>query len=128
MKKPSKTADLLRVLGQKAPAAASHTQSTAEAHAPKTRTARLPSRSTAPARPAPKRVRGKSIHFWLHDEDLKLIREIAVWLLPHRRRVNDSLIIKTILRAAKTGPALLAAYDQAIKIDGRSQVHKNAPK
>jgi hypothetical protein len=49
----------------------------------------------------------------LHDEDQALIQEIAVWLLSHRKRINVSLVLKTVLRAAKTGPELLAAYDEA---------------
>jgi hypothetical protein len=55
----------------------------------------------------------------LHDEDQKLIQELAVWLLSQRKRINSSLVVKTVLRAAKTGPELLAAYDEAVKIDGR---------
>jgi hypothetical protein len=64
-------------------------------------------------------IRGKAIQFYLHSPDEKLIRDFAVWLAPHRKRINDSLVIKTVLRAAKTGPELLAAYDTAVKVDGR---------
>jgi hypothetical protein len=56
---------------------------------------------------------------WLHEEDQKLIQELAVWLLSQRKRINSSLVVKTVLRAAKTGPALLAAYDEAVKVDAR---------
>jgi hypothetical protein len=61
------------------------------------------------------------VQFYLHAEDEKLIREFVVWLAPHRKRINDSLVIKSVLRAAKTGTELLAAYDAAVKIDGRSR-------
>jgi hypothetical protein len=46
--------------------------------------------------------------------DEKLIRELAAWLAPHRKRINDTLIVRAVLRAAKTGPQLLAAYDEAL--------------
>lgn len=59
------------------------------------------------------------MHIWLHAEDQKLIQELAVWLLSQRKRINTSLVLKTVLRAAKTGPQLLAAYDEAVKIDAR---------
>ncbi len=63
--------------------------------------------------------RGRAVQFYLHPEDEKQIREFVVWLAPHRKRINDTLIIKTVLRAAKTGPEFLAAYDKAVKVDGR---------
>jgi hypothetical protein len=66
-------------------------------------------------------IRGKAVQVYLHAEDEKIIRELAVWLAPHRKRINDSLVIKTVLRAAKTGPELLAAYDAAVKVDGRTR-------
>lgn len=77
----------------------------------------------AKKRPVLSSKRGKAIQFYLHTEDEKLIREFFVWLAPHRKRVNDSLVIKTVLRAAKTGPDFLAAYDKAVKVDGRI-IHK----
>jgi hypothetical protein len=69
-------------------------------------------------------IRGRKIDFYLHAEDEKLIREFAVWLAPHRKRINDSLVVKAVLRAAKTGPGLLAAYDAAVSVDGRSRLNK----
>jgi hypothetical protein len=33
--------------------------------------------------------------------------------------------MKTVLRAAKTGPELLAAYDAAVKVDGRTREKRN---
>jgi hypothetical protein len=65
---------------------------------------------------------------WLHTEDLKLIQELAVWLLSQRKRINTSLVVKTVLRAAKTGPELLAAYDEAVKVDARLPRKDRAPK
>lgn len=63
----------------------------------------------------------KAIQFYLHEADEKLIREFAVWLAPHRRRINDSLVVKAVLRAAKTGPDLLAAYDEGLAVSKAHQ-------
>jgi hypothetical protein len=125
MKKHSKTADLLRVLGAKIPPGA---RPLAPKTGPVTRaTARIAQKPRPQKRPAPRAtshaerrpVRGKAVQFWLHDEDQRLIREFALWLLSQRKRINSSLVVKTILRAAKTGPELLAAYDKAVKVDAR---------
>jgi len=77
-----------------------------------------------PRKMAARGIRGRKIDFYLHAEDEKLIREFAVWLAPHRKRINDSLVVKAVLRAAKTGPGLLAAYDAAVSVDGRSRLNK----
>jgi hypothetical protein len=135
MPKPSKAADLLRVLGgQKTP---TDTPADKTVAAPEPTTPGKAERQTAPPSPKkgvrpshapasrpPKAIRGKAIQFYLHEGDEKLIREFAAWLAPHRKRINDSLVVKAVLRAAKTGPALLAAYDEAVAIDGRTKVHK----
>jgi len=118
MPKSNKAADLLKVLGRKTPTAPRPVVQ--KTTAPTRRTAQRSPINRPPKREGPT-IRGKGVQLWLHDEDHKLIREIAVWLLPHRRRINDSLVVRTVLRAAKTGPELLAAYDAAIKVDGRSR-------
>jgi len=85
-------------------------------------------RPIAPKRPAgATSTRGKPVQLYLHDEDQRLIRELAVWLAPHRKRINDSLIVKTALGAARTGPQLLAAYDDAVKVDGRTRRKGSKP-
>lgn len=123
MKPRSKAADLLKVLGQKSVAP---TAAKPKATAPERRDTargtetRSPDRQRARNRTAPQTIRGKAIQFYLHAPDEKLIREFAVWLAPHRKRINDSLVIKTVLRATKAGPELLAAYDAAVKVDGRT--------
>jgi hypothetical protein len=138
MPKPNKAADLLKILGgQKAPGAdmPPARPETRQAEAPAVKTThqapptlkRAGKPSQAPASRAPKAVRGKAIQFYLHDGDEKLIREFAAWLAPHRKRINDSLVVKAVLRAAKTGPALLAAYDEAVAIDGRTKIHRKRP-
>jgi len=128
MKKHSKTEDLLKVLGRQSPyvttpvpkpeVRAQH-RATPEAKSrpPRTEKDTGERRRTLPTG----RVRGKAIQFYLHAPDEKLIRELAVWLAPHRKRINDSLVIKAALRATKTGPELLAAYDAAVKVDGRTR-------
>ncbi len=73
----------------------------------------------------PKASRGKAIQFYLHEPDEKLIREFAVWLAPHRKRINDSLVVKAVLRAAKTGPDLLAAYDDGLAVSKAHQKKKS---
>jgi hypothetical protein len=121
--KPNKTADLLKVLGQQTPTAA---VPETKPRAPEPPPAPLPStknkRQNSSSTPKPATgLRGRGVHLWFHEEDEKLIRELSVWLHTQRPRINDSLVIKAVLRAAKTGPALLAAYDEAVKIDGRKR-------
>jgi len=122
MAKPSKTADLLKVLGQKAPSV-EHPIAAPEAPRRERSEAEPPQKAKPRAeqrrQSAPPPVRGKAIQFYLHEQDQKLIHELSAWLASQRKRINDSLVMKTVLRAAKTGPALLAAYDEAVKVDGR---------
>jgi hypothetical protein len=128
MKKHSKTEDLLKILGRQsspvtAPASKLETpakhRATSEVKTGAPRTEKRKGEYTRT--PPTARVRGKAIQFYLHAPDEKLIRELAVWLAPHRKRINDSLVIKAALRATKTGPELLAAYDAAVKVDGRTR-------
>jgi len=133
MKKHSKTADLLKILSQKptqtasAPVKPERPASRAQPRVPQGSPAERPHlRGAYPRAVPPPPVRGKAIQFYLHAPDEKLIREFAVWLAPHRKRINDSLVVKTVLRVAKTGPDLLAAYDAAVKVDGRTQRKRRA--
>ena len=127
MAKSNKAADLLKLLGQRTPAAApatkASTASAGKADTPTDRQYAKPKAESAKPRP-PKGSRGKAIQFYLHDSDEKIIRELAVWLAPHRRRINDSLVIKAVLRAAKTGPQLLAAYDEGLAVTKAHQQGK----
>jgi hypothetical protein len=128
MAKSTKAADLLKLLEQKTLSSApSPKSSTAPAAKPGTERDRS---ATTKPKPSPTRTarpqgsRGKAIQFYLHDSDEKLIREFAVWLAPHRKRINDSLVIKAVLRAAKTGPGLLAAYDDGLAVTKAHQRRK----
>src|SRR5581483_12369489 len=122
MAKSNKAADLLKLLGQRTPSSPPKppAQPDPKRENPKERQTTNPKPSQPRSAP-PRGSRGKAIQFYLHDADEKLIREFAVWLAPHRKRINDSLVIKAVLRAAKTGPGLLTAYDDALSIDGRSK-------
>jgi len=117
MPKPNKAADLLKVLGQRTPSGPKPSPNPpppAALRRPLATQARR-ARAGKPQR-VPSAAHGKAIQFYLHDSDEKLIRELAVWLSPHRKRINDSLVIKAVLRAAKTGPGLLAGYDEGIAV------------
>jgi hypothetical protein len=72
----------------------------------------------------PKSRVGKPVQFWLHDEDRRLVRELAAWLAGQGLRSTDSLIIRSALRTAKTGGELLEAYRQAAQLDGMLKQHK----
>jgi hypothetical protein len=74
----------------------------------------------------PKSRVGKPVQFWLHEEDRKLVRELAAWLSGQGERPTDSLVIRAALRTAKTGSELLDAYRQAAQLDGRLKQHKSA--
>jgi hypothetical protein len=122
MQKHSKTLDLLKVLGGKPtsnPKPAAPKATPAPRTAPKPHPQKTAPRNTLPPSRGRAALRGSDMHIWLHAEDQKLIQELAVWLLSQRKRINTSLVLKTVLRAAKTGPQLLAAYDEAVKIDAR---------
>ena len=67
----------------------------------------------------PKRKIGRAVQFWMHDEDIKLVRELSAWLAGQGIRPSDSLVIRAVLRTAKAGSGLLDAYAQAAKLDGR---------
>ena len=73
---------------------------------------------------APKSRVGKPVQFWLHEEDRRLVRELAAWLAGQGFRSTDSLVIRSALRTAKTGGELLEAYRQAAQLDGRLKQHK----
>ena len=73
----------------------------------------------APAEKKAKSRIGKPVQFWMHEEDRKLVRELSAWLAGQGIRPTDSMVIRAVLRLAKTGSGLLEAYWQAAKLDGR---------
>jgi len=62
---------------------------------------------------------GKPVQFWMHDDDRKLVRELSAWLAGQGLRPTDSMVIRAVLRLAKTGNGLIEAYWEAAKLDGR---------
>ncbi|ETX03751.1 MAG: hypothetical protein ETSY1_46260 (plasmid) [Candidatus Entotheonella factor] len=62
---------------------------------------------------------GRKTSIYLNPDDLKLLRELTLWLAGQGRRVNDTLIIRAALRSVQTGSAFLEAYDTAAKSDRR---------
>jgi hypothetical protein len=120
--KSANVTNLLAAIQRKAPDnPAATAPPTAETHAqPKPR--RQPSHR-APT-PAPKSKGGKPVQFWLHDEDRRLVRELAAWLAGQGERSTDSLVIRAALRTAKTGGEFLEAYRHAAQLDGRLKAHK----
>jgi hypothetical protein len=72
-----------------------------------------------PAGKKPQKALGKPVQFWMHEEDRKLVRELSAWLAGQGIRPTDSMVIRAVLRVAKTGNGLLEAYWQAAKLDGR---------
>ena len=104
------------------------TSPTSEKSAPESESVKQKAVEEAPKRETPKKSiaekrpknkSGKPVQFWMHDEDRKLIREISAWLAGQGIRPSDSMVIRAVLRVAKTGTALLEAYRQAAKLDGR---------
>jgi hypothetical protein len=74
---------------------------------------------TASAEKRAKSRKGKPVQFWMHDEDRKLVRELSAWLAGQGLRPTDSMVIRAVLRLAKTGGGLIEAYWEAAKLDGR---------
>jgi hypothetical protein len=72
-----------------------------------------------PEEAKPKGRGGRPIQFWFHDDDRRLIRELAAWLAGQGLRPTDSLVVRAALRMAKTGGALLEAYHEEARLDGR---------
>ena len=72
----------------------------------------------------PKRRKGKQVQFWFHEEDGRLVRELAAWLAGQGLRPTDSLVVRAALRTAQTGTELLQAYRRAAQLDGRLKEYK----
>jgi hypothetical protein len=73
----------------------------------------------APVAPVRRARIGKPVQFWMHEEDLRILRELSAWLAGQGVRASDSLVIRTALRSAKTGSELLQSYRDAAQLDGR---------
>ena len=69
---------------------------------------------------------GKPVQFWIHEEDRRLLRELAAWLAGQGERPTDSMVIRSALRVTKTGAEFLQAYRDASLLDGRLKQRKSA--
>jgi hypothetical protein len=87
---------------------------------------RLACRTPASAPAAAKSRAGKPVQFWLHDEDRRVIRELAAWLAGQGERPTDSLVIRSVLATAKTNSDFLNVYRRLSQLDGRLKPRKTA--
>jgi len=128
MSSPPKRSDirdsLLAAIQRKAPSAPAPSEPEPKAsitgEQPESR--RKEPRPVAAEKPKPRK--GKQVQFWFHEEDGKLVRELAAWLAGQGVRPTDSLVIRAALRTAQTGTAFLQAYRRAAELDGRLKKHK----
>ena len=119
--KNSKVNSLLAAIQQKAP----RSQPLEETPAPENNNEASSRRGAQRSSVTVKRGRkGGAVQFWMHDEDRKLVRELAAWLSGQGLRPTDSLVIRSALRVAKSGGELLTAYRQAAALDGRLKQHQ----
>jgi hypothetical protein len=122
MSSKQNAANLLAAIQRKGPPGSSEPGAPPVTVAEPERARQRPRRVEAAAAPAG-RV-GKPVQFWLHDEDRRLVRELAAWLAGQGIRSTDSMVIRAVLRTAKTGGELLDAYRQSALLDGRLRQHK----
>ena len=90
---------------------------TGVADKPKT-TRRTKSAAKSPSASAPE-MAGKFSSVYFNLEDQRILRELSAWFAGQGRKINDTLILRTALRAASTGSELLTAYDKAVGSDRR---------
>ena len=126
--KPSEVRNnLLAAIQRKVPVAPAAPPEPAEA-APATLAEPEPGRKEPPPPAAranrPRRRIGKPVQFWFHEEDGRIVRELAAWLAGQGVRPTDSLVIRAALRTAKAGAELLQACREASHLDGRLKQHK----
>lgn len=122
-KSSSRTDSLLATLKQQGPRAATPHEMT-ETPAPITSSSSAGDPKPKPVTkaatvPRPKSRVGKPVQFWIHDEDSRRLRELAAWLAGQGERPSDSMVIRSALRIAQTGPEFLKAYREAAQLDGR---------
>ena len=62
---------------------------------------------------------GRFSSIYLNEQVQRLLRELSVWFAGQGLRINDTLVLRIALRAARPGSELLAAYEEAVKSDRR---------
>ena len=65
--------------------------------------------------------RTERVNISLYPEDKAIIRQLSAFFAAQGLPVNASLVIKSALRAAQQGDALLEAYHKARSLDLRSK-------
>ena len=63
--------------------------------------------------------RGKATNLYLRESDIEKIRALTAFIAGRGDRTSDSLIVRAAIRAAKEGPAFLAAYGEVADADMR---------
>jgi hypothetical protein len=123
MSKPKNNVNDLLAAIKRQPTNATPEKETGEALPAKQSEGKTSARPVAPKKlPTEKKQKrkiGRAVQFWMHDEDIRLVRELSAWLAGQGIRPSDSLVIRSVLRLAKTGGGLLDAYAQAARLDGR---------
>jgi hypothetical protein len=126
-KPQSKAASLLAALQQKAPPVAQIEPDPQQELAVAASDGAEPGpKSAVSTGRATKSRAGKPVQFWIHEEDRRLLRELAAWLAGQGERPTDSMVIRSALRVTKTGAEFLKAYRDASLLDGRLKQHKSA--
>jgi len=127
-RKPQSKADsLLAALQQKAPPVAQIGPDPQQELAVATSDVVEPgSKSAASIGRATKSRAGKPVQFWIHEEDRRLLRELAAWLAGQGERPTDSMVIRSALRVTKTDAEFFKAYREASLLDGRLKQRKSA--
>jgi hypothetical protein len=126
-KPQSKAASLLAALQQKVPSVAQIGPDPQQESAVAASDDAQPGQKSAVSTSrATKGRAGKAVQFWIHEEDRRLLRELAAWLAGQGERPTDSMVIRSALRVTKTGAEFLKAYRDASLLDGRLKQHKSA--
>jgi hypothetical protein len=125
-KPQSKAASLLAALQQKVPSVAHEPDPRQESAVAASDDAEPGLGSAVSTSRGTKSRAGKPVQFWIHEEDRRLLRELAAWLAGQGERPTDSMVIRSALRVTKTGAEFLKAYRDASLLDGRLKQRKSA--
>lgn len=68
---------------------------------------------------SPQRTSRKTSQIYFHPEDKQRLRELSAWLASQGLRVNDSLVIRSALRAVQMDSRFVTACQDAAKLDRR---------
>lgn len=94
------------------------------AHMPTEPTVPVTDSMAAPASTAAVLADKAKFQLYFHPGDRQRIRELAAWFAGQGVRINDSLIIRSALRAVEMDSKLLEACRDSIKLDQRFKKHR----